>query len=76
MGVSQLSATAPGLAARLQAAFGAFLAPERLMAPANDNPNAGVSLADPLALPPDWHQTGDLLGLSLLPFDGPARGGT
>ncbi len=66
-----------GLALRLQAAFGAFLAPERLLPAANDNP-AGASLTDPLALPPEWHgpewnqawnQGGDLIGLSFLPFD-------
>lgn len=62
------------LADRLQAAFGAFLAPERLHAASNDNEtvawadNAG-SLTDPLALPPDWHGGGDLLSLSFLPFD-------
>ncbi|MFN4310110.1 MAG: hypothetical protein ACK4FK_05900 [Ferrovibrio sp.] len=66
----------PGFAHRLQAAFGAFLAPERLRPAANDNPGdaAPVSLADPLALPPEWHghewgQGGDLIGLSFLPFD-------
>lgn len=61
-----------GFALRLQAAFGAFLAPDRLRPAANDNPS--VSLADPLALPPEWHgrewtQGGDLIGLSFLPFD-------
>jgi len=73
----------PGLAARLQAAFDAFAAPERFEAagpqPAsNDNtqswPQDAVSLTDPLALPPDWHSSpslgsGDLLSLSFLPFD-------
>jgi hypothetical protein len=71
-----------GLALRLQAAFGAFLAPDRLLPAANDNPlgdNPTVaSLTDPLALPPAWHgpewnqawnQGGDLIGLSFLPFD-------
>lgn len=74
-----------GLAIRLQAAFGAFLAPDRLLPAANDNPlgdNPGnaapASLADPLALPPEWHgaewgqgwnQGGDLIGLIFLPFD-------
>ncbi|WP_300295520.1 hypothetical protein [Ferrovibrio sp.] len=62
----------PGFAHRLQAAFGAFLAPDRLQPAANDNPS--VSLTDPLALPPEWHgrewnQGGDLIGLSFLPFD-------
>ncbi len=63
------------LADRLQAAFGAFVAPERLSAtPAasNDNsdswPSDAASLADPLALPPDWHGN-DILSLSFLPFD-------
>ncbi|MFN4165959.1 MAG: hypothetical protein ACK4GK_15390 [Ferrovibrio sp.] len=66
----------PGFAHRLQAAFGAFLAPERLQLAANDNPGdaAPASLTDPLALPPEWHgrewnQGGDLIGLSFLPFD-------
>jgi hypothetical protein len=65
---------------RLQAAFGAFVAPARLNAaqPAsNDNshaenhiwPSESASLTDPLALPPDWHSGGDLLSLSFLPFD-------
>ncbi|MCW0235999.1 MAG: hypothetical protein OJJ21_20550 [Ferrovibrio sp.] len=64
-----------GLASRLQAAFGAFLAPEkfqggRLLPASNDNATPdGVSLADPLALPPDWHAAGDLLSLSFLPFE-------
>lgn len=67
----------PGLTHRLQAAFGAFLAPERLRPAANDNPGPS-SLTDPLALPPAWHgpewnqawnQDGDLIGLSFLPFD-------
>lgn len=60
---------------RLQAAFGAFAAPRRLATaqPAsNDNahvwPEESASLADPLALPPDWHGS-DLLALSFLPFD-------
>lgn len=68
------------LADRLQAAFGAFLAPERLQAASNDNDTAASwadqagSLIDPLALPPDWHgenifAAGDLLSLSFLPFD-------
>ena len=64
------------IADRLQAAFGAFVAPERLTAtqpPSNDNahvwPSESASLADPLALPPDWHGGGDLLALSFLPFD-------
>lgn len=61
-----------GLADRLQAAFGAFIAPERLQAaqlppPANDD--GATSLTDPLALPPDWHAPGDLLSLSFLPFE-------
>ncbi|MFN4276845.1 MAG: hypothetical protein ACK4FJ_11135 [Ferrovibrio sp.] len=65
----------PGLTHRLQAAFGAFLAPDRLLPAANDNPAAApASLTDPLALPPEWHgrewqQGGDLIGLSFLPFD-------
>ncbi|WP_374301117.1 hypothetical protein [Ferrovibrio sp.] len=70
----------PGFAHRLQAAFGAFLAPERLRPAANDNPlgdnphDTAASLTDPLALPPEWHgrewsQGGDLIGLSFLPFD-------
>ncbi len=66
---------------RLQAAFGAFVAPERLSAtqPAsNDNAHGwpsdsasqeSISLADPLALPPDWHGSSDVLSLSFLPFD-------
>jgi hypothetical protein len=64
-----------GIASRLQAAFGAFLAPERLRPASNDNDaiawtDQAASLADPLALPPDWHGTGgDLLSLSFLPFD-------
>lgn len=64
------------IADRLQAAFGAFVAPDRLAdtKPAsNDNshlwPSESASLADPLALPPDWHGGGDLLALSFLPFD-------
>lgn len=65
-----------GIADRLQAAFGALVAPERLAdaGPAsNDNahvwPGDAPSLADPLALPPDWHGGRDLLALSFLPFD-------
>ncbi len=65
---------------RLQAAFGAFVAPDRLnvtQPPSNDNTNGprelssqeSVSLADPLALPPDWHGGSDVLSLSFLPFD-------
>jgi hypothetical protein len=65
---------------RLQAAFGAFVAPERLATtqPAsNDNTSwpsdsasqESISLADPLALPPDWHGSGDIFALSFLPFD-------
>jgi hypothetical protein len=64
------------IADRLQAAFGAFVAPARLTdaKPAsNDNshawPGDSASLADPLALPPDWHGGSDLLSLSFLPFD-------
>jgi hypothetical protein len=64
------------IADRLQAAFGAFVAPERLnttQPASNDNshvwPSESASLADPLALPPDWHSGGDLLSLSFLPFD-------
>lgn len=62
------------IADRLQAAFGAFVAPQRLNAtPAsNDNtgrPSESSSLADPLALPPDWHGGGDVFALSFLPFD-------
>lgn len=65
----------------LQAAFGAFVAPERLAVASqdasNDNSNSwpsdSASLADPLALPPDWHGAsgygGDVLSLSFLPFD-------
>ena len=63
------------IADRLTAAFGAFVAPERLSAtqpPSNDNthswPSDPASLADPLALPPDWHGN-DILSLSFLPFD-------
>jgi hypothetical protein len=63
------------IADRLQAAFGAFVAPERLVdaKPAsNDNahgwPDDAASFADPLALPPDWHGN-DVLSLSFLPFD-------
>ncbi|MEK9967584.1 MAG: hypothetical protein VW600_00515 [Ferrovibrio sp.] len=59
------------LAGRLQAAFGAFVAPEKFTGSAppvsNDNSDA-ISFADPLALPPGWHG-GDLLSLSFLPFD-------
>lgn len=65
-----------GLANRLQAAFGAFVAPERFagtLPASNDNshawPGDAASLADPLALPPDWHGGNDLLSLSFLPFD-------
>jgi len=59
---------------RVAAAFGAFVAPERLRPASNDNLAAQVqdnatTLADPLALPPDWHAAGDLLSLSFLPFD-------
>lgn len=64
------------IADRLQAAFGAFVAPERLVEakPAsNDNtdswPSESASLADPLALPPDWHGHGEIFALSFLPFD-------
>ena len=63
------------IADRLQAAFGAFVAPEKFATaqPAsNDNghlwPSDAASLADPLALPPDWHGN-DVLSLSFLPFD-------
>lgn len=64
----------PGLVDRLQAAVSAFVAPDRLLPPSNDNltldvADNAVSLADPLALPPDWHVAGDLLSLSFLPFD-------
>lgn len=64
----------PGLVDRLQAAFGAFAAPDRLRPADNDNLAAQIednatSLTDPLALPPDWHTGGDLLSLSFLPFD-------
>lgn len=68
-----------GLAGRLRAAVGAFLSPEkfegeRLLPVSNDNETVAwadqaSSLADPLALPPDWHAAGDLLSLSFLPFD-------
>jgi len=61
-----------GLTERLQAAFGAFIAPERLQAsalPAPANDHSATSLTDPLALPPDWHAPGDLLSLSFLPFE-------
>jgi hypothetical protein len=61
---------------RIQAAFGAFVAPDRLAdakSASNDNshlwPSDSASLADPLALPPDWHGSSDLLALSFLPFD-------
>lgn len=66
---------------RLQAAFGAFVAPEKFAATqsaSNDNAHSwpsesssqeSLSLADPLALPPDWHGGGDVLSLSFLPFD-------
>lgn len=63
------------LSDRLQAAFGAFVAPQRLAATtdaSNDNrawPSDSTSLADPLALPPDWHGGSDVLSLSFLPFD-------
>jgi hypothetical protein len=60
------------IADRLQAAFGAFVAPDKFAGetqqPSNDNSDA-FSLADPLALPPDWHGGNDLLSLSFLPFD-------
>ncbi len=65
-----------GIADRLQAAFSAFVAPERFAdtrPPSNDNshswPDESASLADPLALPPDWHGHGDIFALSFLPFD-------
>ncbi|HLT76322.1 MAG TPA: hypothetical protein VKZ87_02945 [Ferrovibrio sp.] len=61
----------PALATRLQAAIGAFLAPERLLPAGNDNHpdlHAG-SLTDPLALPPEWNHAGDLIALSFLPFE-------
>ena len=69
----------PGLTGRLQAAFNAFLAPERLLPPGAEDlgietngpapaDHAG-SLLEPLALPPDWHTGGDLLSLSFLPFE-------
>ncbi|WP_341897149.1 hypothetical protein [Ferrovibrio terrae] len=67
------------LGSRLQAAFGAFLAPEKFadtsrQPVSNDNEavawaDQASSLTDPLALPPDWHGAGDLLSLSFLPFD-------
>lgn len=65
------------IANRLQAAFGAFVEPEKFVgAPqnvSNDNshiwPSEAASLSDPLALPPDWHGSSDLLSLSFLPFD-------
>lgn len=65
----------PAFSARLHAALGAFLAPERLLPPGNDNgPEAHAeiqagSLTDPLALPPEWHRAGDLIALSFLPFE-------
>jgi len=71
----QLTGSAkPGLVDRVAAAFGAFVAPERLRPASNDNLAAqvqenAISLADPLALPPEWHTAGDLLSLSFLPFD-------
>lgn len=70
--MSQL--VAPNLASRLQAAFDAFRTPHRLHPASNDNQalaaeDYATSLADPLALPPDWHAAGDLLSLSFLPFD-------
>lgn len=65
----------PAFTTRLQAALGAFFAPERLLPPGNDNRleadaelQAG-SLTDPLALPPEWHRAGDLIALSFLPFE-------
>ena len=61
----------PAFSARLQAAIGAFMAPERLLPAGNDNrleADAG-SLTDPLALPPEWNHTGDLIALSFLPFE-------
>lgn len=61
---------------RLQAAFGAFVAPEKFtvtQTPGDPASRDSASLADPLALPPDWHGAngygGDLLALSFLPFD-------
>jgi hypothetical protein len=77
MSVPLSAAPRPNLASRLQAAFSAFAAPERLQPPSNDNfgndngfvLDGATSLADPLALPPDWHAAGDLLSLSFLPFD-------
>lgn len=64
----------PGFVDRVAAAFGAFVSPDRLKPASNDNAALGLednatSLADPLALPPDWHAAGDLLSLSFLPFD-------
>lgn len=61
----------PAFTTRLHAALGAFLAPERLLPPGNDNrPESGAgSLTDPLALPPEWHRAGDLIALSFLPFE-------
>lgn len=64
----------PGFIDRIHAALGAFAAPGRLKPISNDNQAVAVedyasSLADPLALPPDWHAAGDLLSLSFLPFD-------
>lgn len=69
-----VSTPKPGFVDRIQAAFGAFIAPQRLAPVSNDNQIVAVedyasSLADPLALPPDWHAAGDLLSLSFLPFD-------
>ncbi len=70
------AAIRPALATRLQAALGAFLAPERLLPSGNEDSGdaqrpetAAGSLTDPLALPPDWHRGGDLLSLSFLPFE-------
>lgn len=62
-----------GLANRLQAAFDAFIAPDRLQParlPPAANDDGAASLTDPLALPPDWHAVpGNLLSLSFLPFE-------
>ena len=72
--VQRAGSAKPGLVDRVAAAFGAFVAPERLRPASNDNLAAQIednatSLTDPLALPPDWHTAGDLLSLSFLPFD-------
>lgn len=65
-----------GLGGRLQAAMSAFLSPERVYALSGTHGDSiadhAGSLADALALPPDWQAPesvpSDILSLSLLPF--------